>query len=171
MVTKVVSITATEHTVKGTRNVADSGVPNCNFNPKYDHEPEEQRAGVAHVDLGGVEVVAQEPHRAARHTQRQTGHQKLVVGRGDGEERCCGDGGEASRQSVHVVQQVEGVGDANHPHDGDRCVQPADAGEAHPHTQFPYCPSGADLSGQTQQGRQVAQVVQQTQHGQAHGYG
>ena len=48
----------------------------------------------------------------------ESGDEELAVRRGDDEDRSRGDRGDARRQPVHVVEQVERVRDADHPHDG-----------------------------------------------------
>jgi hypothetical protein len=126
------------------------------------HEAQKEAAGVAHVDRGRVEVVAQKPQRAAGDGDGQRCHQELAVDRGDDKERDGGDRGHAAGQPVHVVQQVEGVGDAGDPHHRHGDVRRLPGQHAHPNAGAPHADSDSQLQSQAQPRVQAAaQVVEQ----------
>ena len=84
------------------------------------HEPEEERAGVSHVDPRRMEVVAEEAERAASEADGQRGDEELPVLGRDHEERARGNRGDTGGQPVHVVEEVERVRDADDPEHRDR---------------------------------------------------
>ena len=116
-VTRVVSKIGTPITRIGTRNVVLVGAVEAQLHPEVrQHEPEEERAGVSHVDPRRMEVVAEEAERAARESRSaKPGDQELPVLRGDHEDRTGRDRRDTRRQPVHVVEEVERVRDADHP--------------------------------------------------------
>ena len=134
-----------------------------------DKEPEEERPSVAHVDPCRMEVVAEEAHRAAGQANRQPRHQELSVGGGHREDGQRTDRGLTGGQPVHVVQQVEGVRDADHPQDRQGGVQHRLPGDQHSGVHPPQLQGTEHLGGQPDDRRQVPEVVGEANHGQAHG--
>ncbi len=93
-----------------------------------DREAEQQAAAVAHEDRRGMKVVDQEaagradqdhqqPHFRGRTDIDRGGLQQAERQRGRRDQR------DAGTQPVHVVEQVEGVGQAHHPDQGAGHVQ------------------------------------------------
>ena len=82
-----------------------------------EHEAEEERAGVAHEDARRVEVVVQKAEAGAAQRRRHAGDQILLGGleHGQHEEVRARDGRRPDGETVHIVEQVEGVRDADDP--------------------------------------------------------
>ena len=78
--TRVVSKIGTPMMRIGTRNVVLVGRVETQLHPEVgQHEPEEERAGVSHVDARGVEVVSQEADCASGQADRECGDEELPV--------------------------------------------------------------------------------------------
>ena len=60
----------------------------------------------------------QEAKQCACDEERETGDEILAVVDGDGGEGAGSDGAKAGTEAVHVIGEVEGVGDADNPQDG-----------------------------------------------------
>ncbi len=88
------------------------------------HIAQQQCAGVAHENLGGVEVIGDEADTAAH--QRGQDHGDIALGHGHGNHQHGNgaDGGNAAGKAVQPVDQVHGVGDAYDPDHGDGDPQP-----------------------------------------------
>ena len=124
MVTRVVSkigrpIIATgieqhEEDVRGHLARADEG-------DTAQREAEEHAARIAHEDARRIEVVDEETQRARR---RRPGTARrrptLPTPTAECEQEAGRDDRRAGRQAVHVVEQIEGVGDADNPQDRQR---------------------------------------------------
>ena len=67
---------------------------------------------------GGMEVENEESQGGARQRQRYQGHKQYAVEKRVDKEDPAGDDGDPSGKAVHVVDEVEGVGDANNPENG-----------------------------------------------------
>jgi hypothetical protein len=82
-----------------------------------EQEPEEVAPGVSHEQAGRVTVMDQEPAQGPDQDQQRPRHeQPLDAELGDREQEG-GDQANARRQAVHVVEEVEGVGQPHDPQD------------------------------------------------------
>ena len=112
----------------------------------------------------------QETKQCARDEERETGDEILAVADGDGSEGTRSDGTEAGTEAVHVIGEVEGVGDADNPQDGGGVCENrvfdkegnADAGEGDY-----YCYEA--LSDKLGQGIHGAAIVEPTEEAHAKG--
>jgi hypothetical protein len=86
-------------------------------------EPDEHRAAVTHEDRGRVRVVHQESHERGGEDGEQESVGRLPIAHEAGREEGGGDRGDARRQPVHVVEQVDRIGDADQPDERDRHVE------------------------------------------------
>ena len=101
-----------------------AGVFEAEFQSECRHqEAEEHGAAVAHEDFCGLEIVAEEAGGAAENRGGQRGDERLTVEiREHGEKDRC-HGGDASAETVHVVEDAEGSSDADDPEDGECSVE------------------------------------------------
>ena len=122
-------------------------------------EADEHRAAVAHEDGRRVRIVHQESQQPGPEDGEHQGLGRLSVAQEGERQEGGGDRGDAGRQPVHVVEQVDGVGDTDQPEEGDRHVdrrrsgpgqgQPAPDDRRRPH----------DLTAQLLVGLEVEEVV------------
>ena len=95
-------------------------------------KPHEEAPGVAHEDPRGRQVANQEARQGADEGRGHARAGPVAVHQEEDEPEGRRDGREASREPVHVVQQVDGVGNADDPQDrqdhvdGGVGVQPED---------------------------------------------
>ena len=87
------------------------------------HEAEEQAAGVAHKDMARLEVVVEEAQARPGQRQRQGSQQPLAAHQAQQEEEKGGPARDSAGQTVHIVHQIERVGDADHPQHRHRHIQ------------------------------------------------
>ncbi len=93
-------------------------------------ESDEHRAGVAHENLGGIEVVEEEAHhRAGERRRDERDELDHVVDRED-EYGKRDEEGDARRESVHSVNEVKGIDDADDPNHGNRKREIAELDES-----------------------------------------
>ena len=121
------------------------------------------KAGVAHEDAGRVKVVHQKAKTSPQQGGRQSADQVLAVHDGQQQEKDRSHGADASRQTVHVVQQVHGVGDDDHPDKGHGDIQylpgeGADVDAGHDQER-----GGQELADQLEPRAQAAAVVPQAE--------
>ena len=130
---------------------------------RAEQEAEQLAAAVAHEDARPVARPQVEREEAeAGEGQREREDEDEVVRmrrrRVDREVEAC-DGRERRRQAVHVVEQVEGVGDPHEPEDGDRDAQHVVRHELDPQAGRDRDPGGRDLRCELRQRAQMADVV------------
>ena len=111
----------------GTRPALSSGA--ASSAALAEKRSEEQAAAVAHEDRRRPHVVDEEPERRADEggDRQRSGVEPDADSAAS--RKMPGDGRDARRQSVDVVEQVEGVGDADHPHQREQRVDDDDAGD------------------------------------------
>ncbi len=80
------------------------------------------------------------------------------------EEHCCRRA-HASREAVHVVQQVQGIGDAHHPEDGNCQIQRLAGQSLHLHPRGDEDERRGNLAGQLDQRPQAEAVIPQAHEG------
>ena len=117
MVTSVVSKIVTPRIRSGASQPERiAGVFEAELQAERGHqEAEEHRAAVAHEDFGGLEIPAEEAGGAAEDRRGQRGDQCLAVEVGEHGEKDRCHGGDAGAETVHVVEDAEGSGDADDP--------------------------------------------------------
>ena len=81
--------------------------------------PEEQRTGIAHEDPGRMPVVQQEREAGGGDDHREAAHQLLAFEQGDDRQRAGDDRRDHPARGVHVVEEVERVGDHHDPYHRD----------------------------------------------------
>ena len=91
---------------------------------------QEQASAVTHEDGGRPDVVDKEAERRTDERGHRGGKRDGASGRERGKEEDAGHGGNARRQPVDVVEQVERVGDAHDPDERQQRIQRDDSGEA-----------------------------------------
>ena len=84
------------------------------------HQPQEEAAGVPHVDPGGLQVVPQEPQEAARQGRQEKGRPVPPASHGDARQDQGRHEADPRRQAVHDVNEVEGVRHRQQPQEGQR---------------------------------------------------
>jgi len=84
-------------------------------------ETEDHGTAVAHEDGGGWEVEEEEPKGTAHEKEEEGADEPLPVKDGGDEEHGGADEGDAGGEAIHVVEEVEGVGESDDPADGDEC--------------------------------------------------
>lgn len=88
-------------------------------------EPKEQRAGIPHENLGGMEVKEQESDNSAQQQQAKQGYGRIShQERHDGNRSDCNPG-HAGSKTVEAVNQINGIGHPDNPEDGERNRHPA----------------------------------------------
>src|SRR5580658_390471 len=124
-------------------------------------EADKEAAGITHIDPGGVKVVPKEANGASGQRYGQTGDEKLTVEKSDHEEKAARNGGHTRREAVHVVEQVEGVGDT---YDPGNCHEAVDRtrGQMGPDTQRPHTDPSRCFDRQAQPRAKSPDVVDQT---------
>ena len=103
----------------------------ADFQAERGHEEsQEHRPAIAHENFGGIEIPAQKTERGAERSSAERADESLTVHGGGNGEEAGGDGGDAGAEPVHVIENAEGGGDADHPHDGEAPIkhQAGDAG-------------------------------------------
>src|SRR5207244_8296717 len=83
----------------------------------------EEGAGVAHEDVGRVQVVHEEAASRAGHQGGHGADQYLALEGGGHDHGDAHDGGHGARAAVHVVEQVERVREHHQPGDGEEPVR------------------------------------------------
>ncbi len=126
-----------------------------------DQEPQQHRPRVAQEDPGGWEVVAQEPQGGARGGERERRHQEVAVVAGDRGDAQRRGGGHAGGDPVHVVDEVERIGDGDHPQDRERQVDPRGVEHAGSDAHGPQRDRRRALVTQTDPRIHVVDVVEQ----------
>jgi hypothetical protein len=86
-------------------------------------EAGEQAARVAHEDLRRGEVADQEAGQGADERGHDRGAAPVAVDHEEGEPEAAGDRRHAAGQPVHVIEQVDRVGDPHDPEEGDQDVE------------------------------------------------
>ncbi len=128
-----------------------------------EREAEQLRAGVAHEDerlLAGAQVERQEAEDARAERDGDDEHEpRLVLEPGVDREERERDHGEARREPVHVVEQVEGVRHPDEPDDAERPREQRGVDELHVGAGREDDRSRTELRGELRGGRQRAQVV------------
>ena len=89
-------------------------------------EAEEEAAGVAHEDAGGVEVEDEEADEGAAEACAQERWEVVAVHHGEGEEGGDADEADAAREAVEAIDEVHGVDDTDEPQDGHRIGEEAE---------------------------------------------
>jgi len=84
---------------------------------------EEHRAAIAHEDFGRIEIPAQEAQRGAKHGRAEGANEHLPVEAGRQSEEARRDGRNAGAETVHVIENAEGRGDADDPEDREAAVE------------------------------------------------
>ncbi len=84
------------------------------------HEAEKIASGIAHEDPGRIEIEKQEPDQ--RPHQRSHGQRNEYRARNAGYDETgkCGEEGDARRQAIETIDQVDRVGHADDPQDRHR---------------------------------------------------
>ena len=85
---------------------------------------QEGGAGVAHEDLGGVEVIGQKADARSGQGPHHHRHVLLAHQQGNDQHGHRADGGHAAGKAVQPVDEVDGVGDGHDPDEGHRDGQP-----------------------------------------------
>ena len=129
-----------------------------------EHQACEERAAVAHEDTGGRVVVDEESHQCPREGERHprqfdVARQKKI----DAHERG-GDGANATRQPVHIVQQVESVRDSDEPEQGDHHVDDVIPGQPNADATHEQHRSRRELADQLGAGPQSDEIVDEAEH-------
>ena len=88
-------------------------------------EAHEQGAAVPHEGLGRMEVPGQEAQGGGGQDAGQSGGYRFALRQADDGRGHGGDGGDPAGQTVHAVDQVDGVAHAHQPHYGDGDAQDA----------------------------------------------
>jgi hypothetical protein len=81
-------------------------------------KPDDQADRVAHEDRGGRKVETQEPDQRPQQQRQRTRDEPLLDAQRRREERGGAHRGDTGAEAVHVVEEVEGVGDSGDPEDG-----------------------------------------------------
>ena len=89
------------------------------------HEAQEGGAGVAHEDLGGVEVIGDEADAGTQQRRQHHGDTLLPQQQGDDQHGGGGDAADANGQAVQTVDEVDGVGHQHNPEDRHGTRHPA----------------------------------------------
>ena len=134
-----------------------------------DQEAQVERSPVSHVDPGRMEIGPEESRCAPRKSDGQKRHQELAVGSSDGEHGHSANRRLAGSETVHVVQQVEGVGDANHPQNGQEQVERLLTGDGDPGVHPPQLHRAEDLGHETNCRGHATKIIGQTHNGEADG--
>src|ERR1700722_7689861 len=87
-------------------------------------ETEEHRAAIAHENLSGFEIPAEETGGGAQDGSCQRGHQGLAVEVSEHGEENGSHGSDTGAEPVHVIEDAERSGDADDPDDGESGVHP-----------------------------------------------
>ena len=91
-------------------------------------ETNEHRSAVTHEDRCGIRVVNQKPQQRAREHGHHHCFGHLVTGQKVEGEKTRSDGRDSGGQTVHVVEQIDRVGNANQPEDRDQHIHRQRAG-------------------------------------------
>ncbi len=115
-----------------------------------------------------MEVVPQEADRAPREPDGEGGDQELTVRCGDDEDRSRCDRGDARREAVHVVEEVERVRDADHPHHRHDGVSRAGTEQVNARPDGEHREARADFHDEPHCRAQAAEVVEQSDEREEH---
>ena len=125
-------------------------------------EPEIHAARVAHEDSGGVEIEDEKSERGAADGEAQHRCLDVVHRDAEGEQEGRRDDGGASRQAIHVVEEIERVGDPNHPQDGQRNRDSRQPRRADLYASEEQSARGDNLRDQLGMRAQMPEIVNQT---------
>ena len=126
-----------------------------------DHEAQEHRPRIAEEDLRGWDVVAQEAERGAGGGERQRRDQVVAVVPGDRRDPQRRRDGHPGCDPIHVVDEVEGIGDRNHPQHRDGQVDPRGVEDSRSNPDEPQRDRRHHLVGETDPRRHRLDVVEQ----------
>ena len=133
------------------------------------HEPEEKAPGVAHEDRRRIEVVEEESQQDSGKDRRCDGHAIDPAEHEEDEAKDRGDQRYACRQAVHVVEKVEGIGDADDPEECDYDVEAGDTGPLEDEAELDERQGHQDLADQLYVGFELPEVVVEADHEHARG--
>ena len=129
-----------------------------------EERPEEQTAAVAHEDRRGSRVVDEKAERRANQRGDRHRQRGRTTGREGGQEEHTGNRGDAGRQTVDVVEQVEGVGDADDPHEREQRIDGRAAGDVCRRHQKHDDGGDDGLRDELGRGAEVREVVERPEH-------
>lgn len=124
-------------------------------------EAEKEATGIAHEYTGRIPVIDQKAHAGAAEGSGQCTYEVLTAHGGEEGEEGGGDSSDSAGESIHIVEQVESVGNSDDPEECQNYVQSA-VEEADLDTADHEDSSGGELDGELQVALHTAPVVQGT---------